>query len=112
MLPLHEVSAAKREQLEGCFKVFYIEVLGVVEELPVTKEQLDYVTFFNEILRHEPTFSSLFTRYDCRFYQPNILARMLNILSQYARRFDPAVDGLAQIIKMLTRKYVERAERV
>jgi hypothetical protein len=29
-----------------------MEVLGVVEELPVNKEKLEYVTFFSEILRH------------------------------------------------------------
>jgi hypothetical protein len=33
---------------------------------------------------------------------------MLNILSQYARKFESAVDGLHQIVKMLTKKYVER----
>jgi hypothetical protein len=37
MLPLHEVSVGKQVHLENYFKVFYIEILGVVEELPVVK---------------------------------------------------------------------------
>lgn len=32
---------------------------------------------------------------------------MLNILSQYARKFENAVDGLHQIIKMLSKRYVD-----
>lgn len=75
--------------------------------MPVIREQLEFISFFNDILRHEPTFTSLFNRYDCRFYQPNILARMLNILSQYARKFENAIDGLHQIIRMLSKRYVD-----
>ncbi len=79
-----------------------------MEEQPIGKEQLDFIQFINEVLKDESTLISLFNRYDCRFYQPNILGRMLNLLSQYARKFDIAVDGLHAIVKNLTRRYVER----
>jgi hypothetical protein len=37
---------------------------------------------------------------------------MLNILSQYARKSEIAIEGLHLIVKMLSKKYVERSERV
>jgi hypothetical protein len=37
---------------------------------------------------------------------------MLNVLSQYARKFESAVDSLHQIVRMLSKKYVESNERV
>ncbi len=52
MIPQHEVSIEKADFLENYFKVFYIEILGVVEELPVSKENLEFVSFFNEIVKH------------------------------------------------------------
>jgi hypothetical protein len=87
MIPLHEVTGAMRENLEIYFKTYYIEVLTVGEELPIVKDQLDFIHFFNDVLRHESTLISIFNRYDSRFFQPNILGRMLNLLSQYARKY-------------------------
>jgi hypothetical protein len=37
---------------------------------------------------------------------------MLNLLSQYARKFEVAVDGLHAIVKNLTKRYVERGDRL
>lgn len=48
---------------------------------------LDYLLFFSEILRDDGTFSSIYTRYDCRIFESNILARMLSLLSQYSKRY-------------------------
>lgn len=34
---------------------------------------------------------NIFNLYDSQFFQPNILGRMLNILSQYAKKYDAGI---------------------
>lgn len=54
---------------------------------------------------------NLFVKYDAKFLEAPILARMFNIISQYAKKFEGPLEGLANIVKSLMNRVVQRGIR-
>ena len=49
---------------------------------------------------------NLFLRYDSKFFEPSILARIFNLISQYAKKFEHT--GLFSIVQSLTSRFIEK----
>lgn len=64
-----------------------------------------------EVLRNDEILVKLFVNYDSKFFEAPILARMLNLISQYAKKYEGSLEGLANIVKSLMNRIVTRGIR-
>lgn len=54
---------------------------------------------------------NLFIRYDSKFFEPSILARIFNLISQYAKKFENSLEGLYGIVQSLASRFIEKNMR-
>ena len=53
LVPKEQVTVELQEKLDNYFKVYLLEILTIIEEVPVEKQYLDYVAFMAEVLRND-----------------------------------------------------------
>lgn len=82
------------------------------ERTPVSSKGIEAILCFSELIKNEHIFFHLFTSYDSHFFQPNIIGRMLNLISQYAKKeYEGAVTALQELLRMLVHRYIGRGHR-
>ena len=64
-----------------------------------------------EVLRNDEILLKLFLNYDNKFFESPILGRMLNIIAQYARKYEQPLEGLANIVRSLMYRIVQQNTR-
>ena len=54
--------------MERYLRVYLLEVLNIVEQLPISKKYIHYINLLSEVLNNDDILINLFLKYDSKFF--------------------------------------------